>query len=133
LIDSFDLIDALWLIEYTQSDNYTIEVFSIMKSLSTWWDKSKFEYSGSILEGTHIYYGEKRDSIVSKEEYEALLKNFKGRTVKCGCSRTSPPPDSVGEWLNERKGRALASYVCAILIDEGYAKKGNVKYTISFK
>ena len=41
-----------------------------------------------------------------------------------GTSRTDPPRNSVGEWLQLNVTRtALASYVGPILITEGYAEK----------
>jgi len=104
------------------------------KRLQTWDGRSEFEYEGSVAEGTRIYYGTEQESYISKAQYQALLQHFRGRTVKCGTSRTKPPVDSVGAWLQSYvQNRTLASYVCAILIAEGYAIKGNIRWTISFK
>lgn len=104
------------------------------KTLPTWDNRSEFEYDGSVSEGTSLYYGTEQESYISSGQYSALLQHFQGRTVKCGTSRTNPPRDSVGEWLQKNvQDRSLASYVCAILIAEGYATKGKVRWTISFK
>jgi len=104
------------------------------KQLQTWDNRSEFEYEGSVAEGTQIFYGTGQESYISKAQYQALLQHFAGRTVKCGTSRTNPPEDSVGAWLQKYvQNRTLASYVCAILITEKYAAKGNARWTISFK
>ena len=57
------------------------------------------------------------------DQYAALLKHFKGRTVLMGTPR-EPPSGSVGSWLQQNvENRALASYVGAILVYEGYAQR----------
>ena len=44
--------------------------------------------------------------------------------MDCGTSRTDPQLGSLGEWLKEKVSKtATASYVGAILVNEGYAKK----------
>lgn len=53
-----------------------------------------------------------------------LLNHFKGRVVPIGTSRTMPPKHSVGEWLIKNKSKqAIASYIGAILVSEGYVEK----------
>jgi hypothetical protein len=45
-------------------------------------------------------------------------------TVDAGTSRTDPPAKSVGEWfLANVTKTAIASYVCPILIHEGFAER----------
>jgi len=58
---------------------------------------SKFEFEGSISEGTHIYYGNGHESTVTKDPYEQLLSRFKGKTVKIGTSRCNTLQGSLGE------------------------------------
>ncbi len=95
-----------------------------LKKLETWGERSSFRYTGSVKEGTGIFYGSKFKIRITANMYEDLLKKFKGRTVDCGTSRTSPPLGSLGEWLKENVSKtAIASYVGAILVNEGYAKK----------
>jgi hypothetical protein len=96
------------------------------KTLDTWGRRSLFKYSGSVQEGTIIYYGESFKYIIeiSKSQYSALINHFKGQTVHAGTSRTDPPSGSVGKWLQENVTRtAIASYVCPILIDENYGRR----------
>ena len=96
----------------------------VSKMLSTWGGSAKFDYEGSVADGTDIWYGLKPwHSRVTGDQYAALLKHFKGRTVLTGTPR-EPPSGSVGEWLQQNvEKRALASYVGAILVCEGYAQR----------
>ena len=104
-----------------------------MKKLATWAGRSEFTYEGSVTTGTTIHYGSNFSTTVSANKYAALLKRFKGLEVNIGTSRDRAPEDSVGDWLQKNVTlTAIASYVGAILIDEGYAKKGVQKATIKF-
>ena len=97
-----------------------------MLSLNTWAGRSTFRYDGSIKDGTTITYGQgyKFKVNVTQEQYNALINHFYGHTVKAGTSRTNPPKNSVGEWLQENVNKvAISSYVCPILIAEGYAER----------
>ena len=103
-----------------------------MKSLKTWGGRNEFEYDGSIMEGTTIYYGSSFKIPISSEKYSQLLNHFRGKSVNIGTSRTDAPVGSVGEWLQDNITRtAIASYVGAILIHEGFAIKNGS--TIEFK
>jgi hypothetical protein len=94
------------------------------KPLTTWAGKSEFHYDGSVGRGTDIWYGTRPyHSKVSGHEYVRLLNHFGGRTVALGTSR-EPPPESIGAWLMQHvTKRAIASYVGAILVHEGYARR----------
>ena len=95
-----------------------------MKKIETWGGRSNFSYLGSVTSGTRIVYGSGYYVDVSKQHYSALLKHFNGMRVPCGTSRTSPPVGSLGMWLQDHVTKtAIASYVGAILIEEGYAQK----------
>ncbi len=96
-----------------------------MQTLKTWKEKSTFSYTGSVKQGTKIFYGRKPYSkFISATQYVKLINHFQGRRVDIGTSRTDPPRNSVGEWLQLNVTRtALASYVGPILITEGYAEK----------
>jgi hypothetical protein len=53
-----------------------------------------------------------------------LLGHFGGCTVDIGTSRDNPTEGSVGEWLQTHVCKtAIASYVGAILVEEGYARR----------
>jgi hypothetical protein len=95
-----------------------------MPTLFTWGGRSIFNYLGSVRDGTTIIYGQEHKISVTNQQYVALLNKFRGRTVPAGISRTDPPPNNVGEWLqNNVTPTAMSSYVCAILINEGYAER----------
>lgn len=95
-----------------------------MPILETWARRSHFEYNGSIENGTEIIFGTGRLVTVTKEQYKALLKQFQGATVIAGTSRTRVPQGSIGKWLQINVTKtAIASYVCPILINEGYAER----------
>lgn len=90
----------------------------------TWGARSRFDYSGSVETGTDIVYGRGWKVRVDVQEYTALRKHFLGRVVPVGTSRSEPPADSLGAWLQENVTRtAIASYVAPILVLEGYAKR----------
>jgi hypothetical protein len=94
------------------------------KKLPTWDNRSEFKYLGSAKTGTWLEYGDNRSSEVTANDYELLLKHFGGRTVDCVTSRTFPQKGSLGEWLQTNvEKRTIASYVGAILVNEGYARK----------
>ena len=102
-----------------------------MKTIKTWSNSNTyFEYEGSVETGTKIYYGTNfaNKSLVSKQQYQLLINEFKGKNVPMGTSHSSPQPGSVGEWLTANiKGPSIGSYVGAILVNEGYAKKNGYK------
>ena len=95
------------------------------KILRTFVKGKKFTYSGSVAAGTTICYGTSGSKIhVLREDYGALLDEFRGGMVKLGTSWTSPPCGSVGAWLRENvSSTGTASYVGPILLEEGYAER----------
>jgi len=96
-----------------------------MNRIFTWGGRSTFSYTGSVDEGTRIVFGANHVARVSAAEYADLLQHFAGRTVNVGTSRTDPPAGSVGEWLKANvTPTAIASYIGAILVHEGVAKRG---------
>ena len=71
-----------------------------------------------------IRYGRGWEVRVPADAWASLLRHFDGRKVPCGTSRTEPPRGSLGEWLMQNLSRtAMASYVGAILVAEGFAAK----------
>ena len=104
-----------------------------MKSLPTWGGRSDFKYDGSVVTGTVIFYGKGYKITIYSEQYSQLLNHFKCKSANIGTSRTNAPNGSVGKWLQENVTKtALASYVGAILIYEGYATKGDKRGIIEF-
>lgn len=103
--------------------------------LPTWAGISKFRYDGCVKLGTRIFFGRNSCIKVGKTQYENLIKEYSGMTIKVGTSRTKPPQNSLGQWLQRNVTKtAIASYVSVILTEEGYAKKveENKKYMIKF-
>lgn len=95
-----------------------------MPELLTWAGRSSFSYIGSVRKGTKITYGSGYTMHVSASDYRRLLTHFGRRHVPCGTSRTDRPHGSLGKWLLENVTKtAIASYVGAILVHEGYAVK----------
>ena len=91
---------------------------------ATWGARSRFDYSGSVETGTDIFYGRGWKVRVDAEDYTALRKHFLGRVVPAGTSRSNPPTDSLGAWLQANVTKtAIASYVAPILVLEGYARR----------
>ena len=81
---------------------------------------------GSVKLRTIIEYGQgyKYNINITETQYKYLINHFKGQTAQVGTSRTNPPRFSVGEWLQVNITKtAISSYVCAILIAEGYAER----------
>ena len=118
-----------------QNDDFQREDYrgDNIKSLQTWGERSDFKYEGSIENGTTIYYGDRSKVSVSSEQYSQLINEFEGKSVNIGTSRDNAPRGSVGEWLQKNVTKtAIASYVGAILVDEGYATKGNKREIIEF-
>jgi hypothetical protein len=98
-----------------------------MTELSTWRDRSKFRYTGSVASGTEIHYGSgfRNRKTVDARSYVALLAAFAGKETSIGTSRTVSPEGSVGAWLRKNVTQtALASYVGPILLHERYAIRG---------
>ena len=98
---------------------------STAKELKTWGGGSTFSYKGSVATGTAITFGQTNAVVkITKEQFEQLLMAFRGKSVKAGTSRDMAPAGSLGHWLQQNVTRtATASYVGAILVDEGYAEK----------
>lgn len=84
--------------------------------------RSRFDYSGSVETGTDIVYGRGWKTRVDAQQYKALRDHFLNRIVPAGTSRTDPPADSLGAWLQANVTvTGIVSYVAAILVLEGYA------------
>lgn len=98
---------------------------SMSRTLATWGGIRKFEYSGSVVLGTEVWYGQKLYCMrVWGGGCLSLLNHLRQATVEMATSFENPPRGSVGAWLHERVTRtATASYVGAMLVHEGYAER----------
>jgi hypothetical protein len=97
------------------------------KTLVTWTGRATFSYVGSVKEGTRIFFATNPyPIIVSAIQYQQMLNHFKGKVVELGTVKNlkKRPSGSLGEWIGKEVGKtAVASYVAAILVHEGYARK----------
>ena len=98
------------------------------KTLPTWSGESSFRYEGSVTTGITIRCGSefsRRYSLCASQLREVLTL-FAGREVPIGTHRTAPPKGSIGEWilLHFKRG-GMMSYLGPILIEEGYAQRGD--------
>lgn len=95
-----------------------------LKTVSTWNRRSRFCYKGSVKKGTLISYRSGFAKEISASIYQEMLACFRGKTVYCKAPRDNPKADSLGKWLEEEVSNpTITSYVSAILVNEGYAKK----------
>lgn len=105
-------------------ENRFILIKNNHKKLETWAGRSDFSYVGNVEIGVRITFGNANIAEVSKEQFVQLLKTFQGKKTHIGTSRNAAAERSLGHWLQENVSKtALASYVGAILVDEGYAEK----------
>jgi hypothetical protein len=65
----------------------------------TWGGRSRFDYSGSVEIGTDIVYGHGWKVQVDAQKFTALRHHFLNHIVPVGTSRTAPPANSLGAWL----------------------------------
>lgn len=100
----------------------TIETLGGLKKRRT------FSYDGTTGDGVVLQHG--APIRIAPELFDAVRREFSGRTIPLGASRTNPPPGGLGEWLARYSKtvnrRALtsghASFVAAIMVHEGLAR-----------
>ncbi|WP_052444510.1 hypothetical protein [Flammeovirga sp. OC4] len=126
----FSMADTFVTKEIVESVDVSFKSLKVLKKdikkLSTWGNRSAFEYTGSVHKGTTIYMGENLSSKleINKETYRQLLSEFEGMTVPIGTSRTTPTVGSLGEWIQQTTNKVgTTSFVGAILVAEGFAEK----------
>jgi hypothetical protein len=96
-----------------------------MKELHTLAQKARFEYDGTLATGYRIVMGAgSHVETVTQETMEQMMAHF-GRQqepIVIGTSRDKPPAGSLGAWLieNRARRRQVASYLAAILVEEGH-------------
>jgi hypothetical protein len=98
--------------------------------------RSKFQYEGSVRDGTTIYSGRsfQYPIQVTAAQYARMLDKFTGQEVSKGTSRTDPPNGSLGRWLYEEMGfYGMTSYIVPILVAEGFAEPGATSDRVRFK
>ena len=96
------------------------------KTLPTLGGRSSFDYTGSVKDGTKIWFGKEKKNTarITWEAYAKLLEDYRGQTILVGNGRRNRPLGSLGAWLQDHVTRAVvAAYVAKILIEEGYGEK----------
>ena len=99
--------------------------------------RTEFKYTGDVQTGVALHFtGKPR---VSADFFEAILDEFRGRTIPGGFSMTAPTPGGLGEWVQNnsphlnvvRLSPRHASFIAAILVNEGLitsSLRGNAVY-----
>lgn len=88
---------------------------------------TEFSYDGSVQVGVVINFKSGNVSL-TVEFLQAIINEFRGRTILGGFTMDNPPVNSFGEWIENNSallnGRRLtprhASFIAAILRDERY-------------
>ena len=87
--------------------------------------RTEFEYSGDVREGVILHFS--GNPPISSEFFQAILNEFRGRTIQGGFSMTDPIPGGLGEWIKNNSNHLNpvsltprhGSFIAAILVDEG--------------
>lgn len=88
---------------------------------------TEFSYEGSIQTGFVIFFDTANISLAA-EFLQAIITEFRGRSIRGGFKMDDPPPDGFGKWVQDTSerlnGQSLtprhASFIAAILRHEGY-------------
>jgi hypothetical protein len=87
--------------------------------------RKQFEYSGDVNNGVILHFS--GNPPISSEFFQAILNEFRGRTIKGGYSMTDPISGGLGEWIQNNSTRLNpvsltprhGSFISAILVHEG--------------
>jgi hypothetical protein len=101
--------------------------------MGTWGGNSTFQFRPDAAQGFYIRFGSTPQTVhVSRHVIEQIQRDFGGRLVPVGTSRTDPPGGSLGEWLQANLTRtATASYVGALLVHLNLAEKHGSSISIA--
>lgn len=88
---------------------------------------TEFSYQGSIKTGFVVNFDSGNISL-AKAFLQAIINEFRGKTIRGGFKMDNPPAYSFGKWVQDNSdllnGRQLsprhASFIAAILRNEGY-------------
>lgn len=88
--------------------------------------RTEFEYSGDVSKGVILHFSS--NPHISSEFFQAILNEFRGRTIKGGFSMTDPISGGLGEWIqnNSKPINPInltprhGSFIAAILVHEGF-------------
>lgn len=88
---------------------------------------TEFSYEGSMQTGFVILFNTAHISLAA-EFLQAIITEFRGRSIRGGFKMDDPPPDGFGKWVQDNSKRLNrqsltprhASFIVAILRHEGY-------------
>jgi hypothetical protein len=88
---------------------------------------TEFSYEGTVQAGIVIMF-DTVNVTLRTEFLQAIITEFRGRTIRGGFKMDDPPPDGFGRWVQDNSnllnGQSLtprhASFIAAILRHEGY-------------
>lgn len=89
---------------------------------------TEFSYEGSVQTGFIIIFDKTRNVSLTAEFLQAIITEFRGRSIRGGFKMDDPPPDGFGKWIQDNflllNRQSLtprhASFIAAILRHEGY-------------
>lgn len=98
--------------------------------------RTEFEYSGDVDNGVTLHFS--GNSRISSEFFQAILNEFRGRTIKGGFSMTDPMSGGLGEWIqnNSKHLNSVSltprhgSFIAAILVHEGFITSNLVGHRV---
>jgi excisionase family DNA binding protein len=94
--------------------------------------RTQFRVQGSVEDGARVWPGGKALYPVrcSKEFFGALLKKYRGQTVKVGLSFSDQGAGSLGAHIKRALNTKMnpTTYLAGLLVDEGYAERSEPGY-----
>lgn len=94
--------------------------------------RATFRVHGSVEGGARIWPGTKASSPVkcSKEFFEAMLKKYRGQTIRVGLSFSDPGEGSLGAYVQRELKTKMnpTTYIAGLLVNEGYAERSEAGY-----
>ena len=98
--------------------------------------RKQFEYSGDVSKGVILHFS--GNPHISSNFFQAILNEFRGRTIKGGFSMTDPISGGLGEWIQNNSTRLNpvsltprhGSFIAAILVHEGFITSNLVGHRV---
>ena len=112
-------------LEENTSSNEIVEE-SGHRLCSTFAGRTEFRVKGSVEEGARIWCGKARyPTKCSKEFFEGLLREHRGRTLKVGLSFSDPGEGTLGAYVRQELNTFMnpTAYIAGLLVEEGYAER----------
>lgn len=89
---------------------------------------TEFSYEGSVRTGVVITFDKAPSVTLTAAFFQAIITEFRGRSIRGGFKMDDPPPDGFGTWVQDNSAwlnnQSLtprhASFIAAILRHEEY-------------